>query len=121
MRSLLEARDRGHTGAKEAIDVFCHRLARAVGGLATALPSFDALVFTGGIGEHAPAIRAETLSRLTVFGFELNPTANADPRRARDGRITTSSSRPAFVIPTNEERRIAMETSEVVAREPTHG
>lgn len=120
MRTLLEARDRSDAAAAQAIDVFCHRLARAVGGLATALPRFDALVFTGGIGEHAAPIRAETLARLEVFGFEVDTETNAN-HGGPDGRITTSGSRTALVIPTDEERMIALHVVQLLEEDGWHG
>lgn len=114
MRALLDARAEGDREAALAIDVFCHRLARAVGGLAAALERFDALVFTGGIGEHASAIRAETLARLKSFDFRVDPEANAEHGRATEGRISEPGSKLALVIPTNEERMIALHTAAVV-------
>lgn len=115
MRTLLEARADGHAGARDAIAVFCHRLARYVGALATSLPRLDALVFTGGIGEHAAPVRAETLARLGVLGLRLDPAANDAHGRDTNGRITVEGASPmALVVPTNEELAIARETAALV-------
>jgi acetate kinase len=114
MRALLDARRSGDSDAKVAIDVFCHRLARAIGGLAAALPRFDGLVFTGGIGEHAVEVRSETLARLRGFGFDVDPEANGRHGRETSGVITTETSRPALVIATHEERMIAQHAWAVV-------
>jgi len=106
MRTLTEAASDGNADAQRAIDVFCFRLARQIGALATTLGRLNALVFTGGIGENAAGIRSDVLNRLTLFGFDIDPDRNADPNTA-DGRITHDSGTPACVIPTREEWMIA--------------
>lgn len=116
MRELLEARASGHERAKLAIDVFCHRLARGIMGLTAALPRLDAIIFTGGIGENSPDIRAETLARLRVLGLELDAPANLEHGRHTHGRITTKRAPTALVIPTNEELMIAQHTLETLSR-----
>ncbi|MET0792384.1 MAG: acetate kinase [Polyangiaceae bacterium] len=112
MRTLLEARSGGDARAALAIDVFCHRLAKAVLGLCAGLTRLDALVFTGGIGEHAAEIRAQTLSQLRILGAALDASLNADHGKHSNGRITQESSGVlALVIPTNEELVIAREAA----------
>lgn len=106
MRTLLEAAHKGHERAQLAIDVFCYRLAKLIGGYAVALGRLDALIFTGGIGEHAADIRAQVIGQLGILGFELDPTRN----EAGQGRITTPNSAVALVIPTDEELVIARES-----------
>ncbi|MFT4011794.1 MAG: acetate/propionate family kinase [Paracoccus sp. (in: a-proteobacteria)] len=102
-RELLES-DRPE--AAEAIDLFCHRIAGEVARLATTLGGLDALVFTAGIGEHQPRIRAMVAERLGWLGLALDPVANAANAR----RIGAADSRvAALVIPTDEERVIAAE------------
>jgi acetate kinase len=116
MRTLLGARERGDARAALAIDVFCYRLAKAVLGLCAALERIDALVFTGGIGEHAAAVRAETLAMLRVLGPVVDPARNAAHGAATDGRITADGSPLlSLVIPTNEELVIARETARLLA------
>ena len=116
MRALLDARERGHARAALAIDVFCYRLAKAVLALGAGLERIDALVFTGGIGEHAAPIRAQTLAQLRVLGAEVDSSLNADHGRAENGRITMTRSRLlALVIPTNEELVIAREAARLSA------
>jgi acetate kinase len=115
MRTLLQARDRGDARAALAIDVFCYRLAKALLGLCAALERIDALVFTGGIGEHAAAIRAETLAQLRVLGPTIDPVRNAAHGAATGGRITADGSPLlCLVIPTNEELVIARETARLL-------
>jgi acetate kinase len=112
MRTLLEARERGSARAGLAIEVFCYRLAKAVLGLGAGLERIDALVFTGGIGEHAAEIRAQTLRQLRVLGANVDDELNADHGRGSDGRIThKGSGLLALVVPTNEELVIAREAA----------
>jgi acetate kinase len=116
MRTLLEARGRGDARAALAISVFTHRLAKAVLGLTAGLERIDALVFTGGIGEHAAPIRAETLAELGVLGAVIHPELNATHGAASNGRITSEKSHLlALVVPTNEELVIAREAARLAA------
>ncbi len=110
MRTLLEARAQGDERAGIAVEVFCYRLAKAVLALCAGLERLDALVFTGGIGEHAASVREETLKGLSILGFELDPRRNLDHGRDSGGRITSdASARTALVVSTNEELVIARE------------
>lgn len=102
-RELLES-DRPE--AAEAIGLFILRIAGEVARLAASLGGLDALVFTAGIGEHQPAIRAGVAERLRWLGLELDQQANA----RNELRISTGRSRmKALVIPTDEEQVIAAE------------
>jgi acetate kinase len=74
MRAVLARED---DDARLAIDVYVHRLRAAIAAMAAALGGLDALVFTGGVGEHAPAIRERTAAGLRFLGVELDPAANA--------------------------------------------
>lgn len=115
MRALLAAAERGDARAGLAIDVFCYRLAKGLLGMCAALERVDALVFTGGIGEHAARVRAQTLDQLRVLGAAVDPALNNVHGAAADGRITTADSRLlALVVPTNEELVIARETVRVL-------
>ena len=108
MRELL-ASDRPE--AALAIDCFVYRAALAMGSLAMAMGGLDAVVFTGGIGENAPEIRARIAARLGWLGAELDAKANG-----RGGPlISTGGSRIAlFVLPTDEELMIARHTLAVL-------
>lgn len=75
-RTLQEARAAGHARATLAIEVMVHRLARHIGGHVTALKRFDALIFTGGIGENSALIRELTVQRLQALGLELDNARN---------------------------------------------
>ncbi len=109
-RELQEAAKQGHMGAKVALEVFVHRLARQIAGLAANLPRLDALVFTGGIGENSAPIRAATLKHLAIFGFKVDEAANAACVAGQEGRITLPESPIAVVIDTDEELMIALDT-----------
>ncbi len=103
MRRLLASRD---ARAQEAVALFCYRVVREIGSLAAALEGVDALVFTGGVGEHAAPIRARILEGCAWLGFLLDEAANA-----RHGpRITRPDGPAAWVIPTDEEAVIARHT-----------
>ena len=90
--------------AREALDLFCFRITGEIGRLAVTLGGLDAIVFTAGIGEHQPPIRAAVAERLRWLGLELDEAANA----ANATRINRADARvAAFVIPTDEEAVIA--------------
>jgi acetate kinase len=109
MRSLLEAADEGHEGARTAIEVFCYRLAKQIAAMLVSLgKSPDAIVFTGGIGERAAAIRAHVAELLVPIGVRLDPLRNEAHGASSQGVISSAGSHPcAMVVPTNEERMIA--------------
>ncbi len=109
MRALLEARAKDHAGARLAIDVFCHRLASSLFGLAASLDRVDGIVFTAGIGEHSAPIRAEVGARLGLLGARVDPDANAR-HGGGTGLISVPGSVPIWVIATNEEWMIARDT-----------
>ena len=85
MRTLLESSD---PRAKLAIDLYCYRIRRELGSLTAALGGLDAIVFTGGIGENAAAIRERVCRDAVWLGVELDPHANAagGPMHARRGQ-----------------------------------
>ena len=110
MRAILASEA---PSAKLAVDLYVYRIRREVGSLVAALGGLDAIVFTGGIGEHAALIRERVCQDAAWLGVELDPAANA-----RGGpRISVGPSRlRAWVIPTNEELMIARHTQRVVGR-----
>jgi acetate kinase len=109
MRTLLASSD---PNAKDALAMFIFRLAREIGALTASLGGLDGLVFTAGIGEHAPQIRAMTVEKLDWLGAKLDADANA--RNAEI--ISTGDSKLAvLVIPTNEEEIIARHTLGCIA------
>ncbi len=118
MRELEEAAHGGHEGAKLAMDKFIYRLAQTIAGYVPGLKRWDALVFTGGIGENSDYIRAETVKRLAGLGLELDEAANKETVRGKQGVISSENSRvKVVVINTNEELEIARQTAEVVEQQ----
>ena len=108
MRDLMASTD---PGAGEAIDLFVYHIAKHGAALASAMEGMDTLVFTAGIGEHSPEIREKVCRRMAWLGIELDPDANQ-----RGGPLISTESSPisAWVIPTNEERMIAIHTLRVL-------
>jgi acetate kinase len=103
MRDLLERDD---DAARLALDVYVHRLRAAIGAMAAALEGIDALVFTGGVGEHAPAVRAATVGGLGFLGARLDAERNA--RAHGDADISGAGAAAATVVITaREDREIA--------------
>jgi acetate kinase len=101
MRRLLAATD---APAREAVELFCWIARRHVGALAATLGGVDALVFTGGIGEHAAPVRAGICAGLEHLGVVVDPSAN--DRHAPI--VSTADSRCVVrVVPTDEDRMIA--------------
>lgn len=103
MRDLLENEKRD-VRAAEAVALFCYQIKKWIGAFAAALGGLDTLVFAGGIGEHAPAVRARACGGLGFLGIVLDEGRNA----ANEGVISTAASTVVVrVIPTDEERIIA--------------
>jgi acetate kinase len=97
--------------AQEAIDLFVYRFRRELGSMVAALDGLDALVFTGGIGEHAVSIRDRVCRDAAWLGVEVDAGANA----AGGPRISVANARVSvWVIPTDEERMIARHTRELL-------
>lgn len=110
MRTLEQAREQGHVGATLAIEVFCYRLAKSLAAMSCALHRLDGLIFTGGIGENSALIRSRTLDHLGLLGLKLDPQANARCVRGVAGAIHADGHPRVLVVPTNEERQIALDT-----------
>jgi len=107
MGELLASDD---PNAAEAVALFCYRAARELGSLAAAIGGLDTLVFTAGIGEHAPEVRRRIAAQAEWLGVRLDADANA----ANATTISAADSPvKVFVIPTDEERTIARETRRV--------
>jgi propionate kinase len=114
-RTLQEARSQGHARATLAIDVMVHRLARHLGAHLTSLHRLDALIFTGGIGENSSLVRELTVKRLSVFGLQLDEEKNQQTCGGSGGVISKANSPRVAVLPTNEEKMIAMDAANISA------
>ncbi|AWU93170.1 acetate/propionate family kinase [Azospirillum ramasamyi] len=108
MRTLLDSSD---PHAQEAVELFCFRIAKETGALTASMGGVDALVFTAGIGERSAPVRTRVGDKLAWLGVEIDAAANL----ANATKISTPGSRlPVYVIPTDEERMIALHTRRVL-------
>ena len=113
MRTLLASSD---PHAADAVALFVYRISRELGSLAAALGGLDALVFTAGIGEHAPEIRRRVCEKAAWLGVYVDQAANA----AGGPKITTTGSKAsAWVIPTDEDLMIARHTWRLIKDDKT--
>ena len=119
MRVLLERRATDPR-AGLAVDVFCYHARKAIGALAAALGGIDTLVFTGGIGEHAAAVRTEICAGLAHLGIELD-----DHRNAAGAPMIGTGACTVHLVRTDEEHMIARHTQrlfptrDAAVRDPT--
>jgi acetate kinase len=108
MREILAANQRGHERAKLAFDIFVHRLRTAIGGMAAVLGGMDSLVFTAGVGENSPDVRAAACNTLGFLGLKLDSELNDRP--SLDADISHADSRVrVLVIRAEEDWAIAVE------------
>jgi acetate kinase len=115
MRQVLDAAGQGHAGARLALDVYAHRLRQTIGAYAATLGGLDALVFTAGVGEHSPDVRAAACGGLECLGVELDAAANAACRP--DADIAAAGSRVrVLVIATREDLTVVRETVRVLGQ-----
>lgn len=102
--------------AKRAMDVYCHRLAKYIGSYSALMEGrLDAVIFTGGIGENAAMVRELSLKKLGLLGFDVDHERNLAARFGKGGNIAKDGTRPALVIPTNEELVIAEDAYRLTA------
>lgn len=112
---VLEAS--GSAAAREALELFCYRARKYVGAYLTVLGGADAIVFGGGIGEHAALVRARILQGLEWAGIALDAARNAEAR-GTEARIATARSRIDIrVVPVDESRVLAAEARAALGRE----
>ncbi|MGW9631229.1 acetate/propionate family kinase [Agromyces sp. NPDC055520] len=114
MRDLVAAQAAGDEASTLALDVYAHRVRSYIGAYAAQLGRVDAIVFTAGVGENSPEVRALSLAGLEGFGVELDAERNGE-RGSVARRISTDASKTAvLVVPTNEELEIARQSLELV-------
>ncbi len=118
MRELLaEARELNDRRALLAIEIFCYRIRKYIGSYLAAMNGTDAIIFTGGIGENSPEIRALICDGLKWLGIELDLELNENKNLESERQISTENSRvKVFVIPTNEELLIARDTARLILK-----
>jgi acetate kinase len=114
MRAIVEAAAAGGSDARLALDVYVHRLRAGIAAMAASLGGIDALVFTGGVGEHSPTVRALAAERLGFLGIALDEGRNEagpDDREIGAGQAAVR----AFVLVAREDLQIAHEVRGVLA------
>ena len=114
MRTLTQAASEGHVGAQIALETFCYKLTREIGGIAMALPRIDALVFTGGIGENSRVVRKTVMENLALLGYQIDDARNEDNGKNSGHIISKDGTPTAMVVATNEELLIALDTEALV-------
>ena len=113
MRAVLTAIDRGDARAQLAFDVYVHRLRSEIGAMLASLGGLDALVFTAGVGENSPLVRAQAVEALAFLGLKLDAAKNAQSPPDTDISAPDSAVR-VLVVHTEEEWEIARESFRVV-------
>lgn len=114
-RELQAGVDAGDDVCRLAWEVYCHRVRKYVGAYHVVLGGADALVFTAGVGENAPRLRADVAGGLGVLGVELDPDRNSSDERGTRTISTDGSPVAVLVVPTDEESAIAEATRSVLA------
>ena len=109
MRTLL-ASDKPE--AEEAVNLFCYRIVREIGSLVAAAGGLDAMVFTGGIGEHAAEVRRRVCAQLEWLGIRINNEANQADQVHISAKESTID---VMVIPTNEELMMALHVQKLLS------
>ncbi|HEX4976091.1 MAG TPA: acetate kinase [Pseudomonadales bacterium] len=115
MRTLESAAQQGHAGAERAIELFCYRLAKSIASLTVALGRLDALIFTGGIGEHSHVIRDKTLRQLAFLNVFVDVKKNRQHGAHDHGFIHARNSLPVLIVPADEEVMIAEDTFKLLS------
>ena len=114
MREILPRAGRGEPDARLALDVYVHHLRAGIAAMAAALGGLDVLVFTGGVGENAPTIRAAAAEHLGMLGITIDPSTNA----AAEGDTVVSPPGAAVatvVVGAREDLEIARQVRDVLS------
>jgi acetate kinase len=115
MRDIQQAAVAGDARAKLTLEVFVTAIRDYLGAYLIELGGADAIVFTGGIGEHNPALRAEICAGLEFVGVVLDASRNAGAKGDSEARIdATGSTAALWVMPTNEELIVARQAAELL-------
>ena len=114
MREILERVAEGDREAALAVDVYVHRLRAGIAAMAVAMAALDAVLFTGGVGQNASALRAEATTGLATLGVALDPERNANANADDDVSARGAEVR-SLVIHAREDLQIAREVREVLA------
>ncbi|MEX2345256.1 MAG: acetate kinase [Balneolaceae bacterium] len=114
MRDLIKEAKNGDRRCQQAIDVFCYKLKQYVGSYIATLNGCDAIIFTAGIGENSALVRKQSLVGLEAMGIEIDQQKNESVTPGGIEKISTEKSETeVYVIPTNEELVIAIDTAKI--------
>ncbi len=117
MREVLHSADAGHERARLALDVFVHRVRQGIASMAAAMDGVDVIVFTGGVGEHAPRVRGDICAGLGFLGVTIDAQRNAAIHG--EGIMSSADSRVSLlVIPAEENWMIARACVRVLGMTP---
>ena len=108
MRQIVVAMKDGHSRSKLAFDIFVHRLQAGIGAMLAVLNGMDALVFTAGIGENSPEVRAAACANFGFLGLRLDPAKNAQSSADQDISLSDSAVR-VLIVRAQEDWAIARE------------
>lgn len=113
-RDISNAAEEGNERAILIAQILQYEIQKYIGSYAAAMNGLDAIIFTGGIGENDPALRAGVGANMSYFGIEINQEVNA-LIRGKFSKISTENSKvEVWVVPTNEELLIARDTLEII-------
>ena len=116
-RDVEKAMKEGNERAQLTYDMLCYQIKKYIGSYTAAMGGLDAIVFTAGIGEHAPYIREHALAGLEYLGVKLDIQRNNFGHSSEPVKISSDDSKVAvYMIPTNEELVIAKDTEEIVSK-----
>lgn len=114
MRDLISEAHKGDRRCQQAIDVFCYRIKQYIGSYFAVLNGCDAIIFTAGIGENSPLIRRQALDNLSYLGIQIDSEKNEAVTSGKIEKISSEESKTdVYVIPTNEELVIAIDTAKI--------
>lgn len=114
-RDITAAAEEGNERCKAVQEIFAYQIKKYIGSYAAAMNGLDAVIFTGGIGENAPDVRANSCSNLDIFGLKIDDESNV--KRGELAKISTDDSKvQVWVVPTNEELLIARDTLALISK-----
>ncbi len=121
MRTIQRRAEQGDERSRLAMEMYAYRIRKYIGAYCAVLGRVDAIVFTAGIGENSPEIRARACRGLSALGIEIDPVKN--PARSRETREIQpeGAALKVLVIPTNEELEIAQETLAAISGQHQRG
>ena len=115
MREVLE--NINDKDVKTSLDMYNHRIKKYIGAYAAVMGGLDAIVFTAGVGEHTPEVREAVTEGLEFIGVKVDHDKNFNAKRGAEVEISTDDSKvKVFIIPTDEELMIALDTEKIVSQ-----